>query len=180
MSFTNKITNDVTSKIGNKVLNIEEIKEKSNIPTTKAELKERHRRAMSLVKKKSLLSSGMSVVPIPGLDFGVDIKLMRDIIEDLNKLYGLDHKQVNSLGDDTQQRIFSAAAIQGSQFIGKKVSNAILKVVIRDVAKRAAAKQTKWFPVVGQAISASISFYFMKKVGEDHMKKCESVIKSLW
>lgn len=28
MSFTNKITNDVTSKIGNKVLNIEEIKEK--------------------------------------------------------------------------------------------------------------------------------------------------------
>ena len=57
MSFTNKITNDVTSKIGNKVLNIEEIKEKSNIPTTKAELKERHRRAMSLVKKKSLLSS---------------------------------------------------------------------------------------------------------------------------
>ena len=122
----------------------------------------------------------MSVVPIPGLDFGVDIKLMRDIIEDLNKLYGLDHKQVNSLGDDTKQRIFSAAAIQGSQFIGKKVSNAILKVVIRDVAKRAAAKQTKWFPVVGQAISASISFYFMKKVGEDHMKKCESVIKSLW
>lgn len=75
---------------------------------------------MSLVKKKSLLSSGMSVVPIPGLDFGVDIKLMRDIIEDLNKLYGLDYKQVNSLGDDTKQRIFSAAAIQGSQFIGKR------------------------------------------------------------
>ena len=27
----------------------------------------------------------MSVVPIPGLDFGVDIKLMKDIIEDINK-----------------------------------------------------------------------------------------------
>lgn len=54
------------------------------------------------MKKKSLLSSGMSVVPIPGLDFGVDIKLMRDIIEDINKIYGLDHKQVNTLGDDVK------------------------------------------------------------------------------
>ena len=32
----------------------------------------------------------------------------------------------------------SAAAIQGSQFIGRKVSEALLKVVIKDVAKRAA------------------------------------------
>ena len=34
----------------------------------------------------------MSVVPIPGLDFGVDLKLMKDIIEDVNKIYGLDHQ----------------------------------------------------------------------------------------
>ena len=35
----------------------------------------------------------MSVVPIPGLDFGVDIKLMKDIIEDINKIYGLDQNK---------------------------------------------------------------------------------------
>ncbi len=126
-----------------------------------------------------MLSSSVSIVPIPGLDFGVDIKLMRDIIEDVNKIYGLDHKQVNSMREDVKERIFTAAAIQGSQFIGRKVSNAILKVVIRDVAKRMAAKQTKWFPLVGQAISASISYYFMKKIGDDHIEKCEKVVKSL-
>ncbi len=49
------------------------------------------------------MSSTMSVVPIPGLDFGVDLKLMKDIIEDVNKIYGLDHKQVNSLGDDVKK-----------------------------------------------------------------------------
>ena len=32
---------------------------------------------------------------------------MRDIIEDVNKIYGLDHKQVNSLGDDVKERIMS-------------------------------------------------------------------------
>jgi uncharacterized protein (DUF697 family) len=118
-------------------------------------------------------------VPIPGLDFGVDLKLMRDIIEDINKIYGVDHKQVNNLGDDVKERIYTAAAIQGSQFVGRKVSSALLKVVIRDVAKRTAAKQTKWFPIVGQAISASISYYFMKKIGQDHVEKCEKVIRSI-
>ncbi|MGU3342787.1 DUF697 domain-containing protein [Staphylococcus succinus] len=179
MSFKNKITNNVTQKLGNKVLDIEDVRNKSNIPTTNIEIEERRERAQTLVKKKSLLSSGISVVPIPGLDFGVDIKIMRDIIEDVNKIYGLDHKQVNSMKEDMRERIFAAAAIQGSQFIGKKVSNAILKVVIRDVAKRVAAKQTKWFPFVGQAISASISYYFMKKVGDEHIEKCEKVIKDL-
>ena len=125
------------------------------------------------------MSSTMSVVPIPGLDFGVDLKLMKDIIEDVNKIYGLDHKQVNSLGDDVKERIMSAAAIQGSQFIGKKNFKCIFKIVIRDVAKRTAAKQTKWFPVVGQAVSASISYYFMNKIGKDHIQKCENVIKNV-
>ena len=158
MSIKNKITNNLTNKVGNKVLDIEEIKQKSNIPTTQQEI---------------------AVVPIPGLGFSVDLKLMKDIIEDVNKIYGLDHKQVNSMGDDIKERIYTTAAIQGSQFVGKKVSNAILKVVIRDVAKRTAAKQTKWFPIVGQAISASISYYLMKKIGDDHIEKCEKVAQSL-
>lgn len=179
MGFKNKITNNVTQKVGNKVLNIEDINNKGSIPTTHSEIEERRQRAEALVRKKSMLSSGVSVVPIPGLGFSVDIKLMKDIIEDVNKIYGLDHKQVNTMGDDMKERVLTTAAIQGSQFIGKKVSSAILKVVIRDVAKRTAAKQTKWFPVVGQAITASISYYFMKKIGNDHIQKCEKVAKSL-
>ncbi|MBO1198916.1 DUF697 domain-containing protein [Staphylococcus simiae] len=179
MGFKNSIATNFTNKLGNSVLNIEEINEKNSMPVTSEELQQRRNRAEALVKKKSLLSSGMSIVPIPGLDFGVDLKLMKDIIEDVNKIYGLDHKQVNKLSDDVKERIMSAAAIQGSQFIGKRISSAILKVVIRDVAKRTAAKQTKWFPIVGQAVSASISYYFMNKIGKDHIQKCENVIKNV-
>ncbi|WHI69531.1 DUF697 domain-containing protein [Staphylococcus epidermidis] len=178
MGIRSKLTNNITNKVGNSLLNIEEIKEKGDLPTTQEELRQRRERAETLVKKKSLLSSGASIVPIPGLDFGVDLKLMRDIIEDVNKIYGLDHDQVNSLSDQVKERIMSAA-IQGSQFIGRKVSEALLKVVIKDVAKRATAKQTKWFPFVGQAVSASISYYFMSKLGKDHINKCEKVINNL-
>lgn len=179
MGIKNKVTNKLTNKFGNKVLNIEEIDAKNNLPTTNDEIANRRERAEALIRKKAILSSSVSIVPIPGLDFGVDLKLMRDIIEDINKIYGVDHKQVNNLGDDVKERIYTAAAIQGSQFVGRKVSSALLKVVIRDVAKRTAAKQTKWFPIVGQTISASISYYFMKKIGQDHVEKCEKVIRSI-
>lgn len=179
MGFKNNLTSNLTNKIGNSVFKIENINEKGAMPTTIKELNERRQRAEAIVKRKSLMSSTMSVVPIPGLDFGVDLKLMKDIIEDVNKIYGLDHKQVNSLGDDVKERVMSAAAIQASQFIGKRISSAFLKIVIRDVAKRTAAKQTKWFPVVGQAVSASISYYFMNKIGKDHIQKCENVIKNV-
>ncbi|QEX31625.1 DUF697 domain-containing protein [Staphylococcus lugdunensis] len=179
MGIRQNLSNRITTKVGQKVFKIEDIKEKNAMPTTQDELVRCRERAEAIVKRKSLMSSTASVVPIPGLDFGVDIKLMRDIIEDVNKLYGLDHKQVNTLGDDLRERIFAAAAIQGSQFIGKKVSSAVLKIVIKDMAKRAAAKQTRWFPLVGQAISASISYYFMNKLGQDHIEKCEKVIKDI-
>ncbi|MFR6533193.1 MAG: DUF697 domain-containing protein, partial [Staphylococcus simulans] len=102
-----------------------------------------------------------------------------DIIEDINKIYGLDHKEVNRMSDDLKERVLVAASIQGSQFIGRTVSKGILKMVVKDVAKRTAAKQTRWFPVVGQAIAASISYYFMKKLGDEHIDKCENVAKKL-
>ena len=176
MGIINKITNGVTDKVGKKVLDIEEINEKDILPKNEEEIAQRREKAKAVVKKKSLLSSGMSVVPI---DFGVDIKLMKDIIEDINKIYGLDQKQVNSLGEDVKERILSAAAIQGSSMIGEKVTSGAMKLIIRDVAKRTAAKQTKWFPIVGQAVSASISYYFMNKLGQDHIEKCEKVLRDI-
>ena len=98
------IINKITSKAGNKALGIEEIKKRSELPTTETELLERRKRAQDLVQKKSLMSSAANVVPIPGLGVGMDIKLMGDIIEDINKIYGLSHKQVNKMQDDLKQK----------------------------------------------------------------------------
>ena len=56
------------------------------------------------------------------------------------------------------------------------MSSAVLKVIIRDMAKRA-TKQTKWFPVVGQV--SSISYYFMNKLGREHIEKCEKVLHDI-
>lgn len=173
------IFDKLTNKVGNKAFGVEEIKKKSELPTTSAELAERRERAKALIHKKSLMSSAANVVPIPGVGVGMDIKIMGDIIEDINKIYGLSHKQVNKMQDDLKQKLLTSAAMRGSQFVGQKVTNAMVKVFVRSVVKREAAKQSRWIPIVGQAVAGSISYYLMKKMGEDHIQKCEKVIEDL-
>ena len=85
-------------------------------------------------------------------------------------------KQVNTLGDDVKERILAGYKVV---HLSVKVSSAVLKVIIRDMAKRRVTKQTKWFPVVGQAVSASISYYFMNKLGREHIEKCEKVLHDI-
>lgn len=173
------IFNKLTTKAGSKAFGIEEIKKRSELPVTQEEILERRKRAQEIVRKKSLMSTAANVVPIPGLGVGMDIKLMGDIIEDINKIYGLSHKQVNNMQDDLKQKVLASAAMKGSQFIGQKVTNAMVKVFFKSIVKREAAKQSRWVPIVGQAVAGSISYYLMKKMGDDHIQKCENVLENL-
>lgn len=131
MGIRQNLSNRITTKVGQKAFKIEDIKEKNAMPTTQDELARCRERAEAIVKRKSLMSSTASVVPIPGLDFGVDIKLMRDIIEDVNKLYGLDHKQVNTLGDDLRERILLRLLFKVVNSSAKKYQVLCLKLLLR-------------------------------------------------
>ncbi|KAA1042650.1 DUF697 domain-containing protein [Macrococcus equipercicus] len=152
---------------------------KNDLPADERQLIERREMAENLIKNKSLMSSAGAVVPIPGLDVGVDMKLMTDMIEQINRTYGLSHKQVNGMTDDLKQKVMMTAAKQGSELIGRRMSRAVVAALFKTVAKRELAKQSKWVPIVGQAISASVSYYMMKKMGLAHIDKCEKVARAL-
>ncbi|GGA98018.1 DUF697 domain-containing protein [Macrococcus hajekii] len=152
---------------------------KGDLPSSETQLIERRETAEKIVTNKSLKSSAAAVIPIPGVDVGIDLKLMSDIIEEINAVYGLSHKQVNGMADDMKQKVMFTAARKGSDFIGRKVTTKLLTVFLKAFAKREAAKQVKWIPVVGQAVAGGISYMMMKKLGNDHIDKCEQVARSL-
>lgn len=163
----------------NKQLNSNDKQVKNELPKSEVELIERREKAEKMIHNKSLMSSAAAVVPIPGIDVGVDLKLMTSIIEDINRIYGLSHKQVNGMSDDLKQKVMLTAAKQGSEFVGKKVTKAVVFTLLKTIARSEAAKQAKWIPVVGQVISGSISYYMMKKVGMMHIEKCERITREL-
>lgn len=163
----------------NKELTGKEKQEKNELPKSEVELIERRERAEKMIHNKSLMSSAAAIVPIPGVDVGVDLKLMTSIIEDINRVYGLSHQQVNGMTDDLKQKVMLTAAKQGSEFAGKKISKAVVFTLLKTIARSEAAKQAKWIPVVGQAISGSISYYMMKRIGLMHIDKCERIAREL-
>ncbi|MBH9582232.1 DUF697 domain-containing protein, partial [Staphylococcus felis] len=68
-----KFSNKISQSVGNKVLNIDEITKKDQLPQTIEDLNQRRTYSENIVKKKALLSSGSTLVPVPGFDFGVDV-----------------------------------------------------------------------------------------------------------
>ncbi|TDM12363.1 DUF697 domain-containing protein [Macrococcus lamae] len=177
MGILDTLINKVAKKLTRTNRKIEMIR--NELPVNETQLIERREAAESLIRNKSLMSSAGAIVPIPGLGVGIDMKLMTDLIEQINRTYGLSHKQVNGMTDDLKQKVMVTAARQGSEFIGKRISKSLVAVIFKAIARRELAKQSKWVPIVGQAISASISYYMMKKMGMSHIEKCEKVARDL-
>ncbi|WP_414056025.1 DUF697 domain-containing protein [Macrococcus equi] len=151
----------------------------NQLPQNETDLIERRERAEKLIHNKSLMSSAAAVVPIPGLDVTTDMKLMTDIIEGINAEYGLSHKQVSGYTDEMKQKIVFSAAKTGSDFIGKKITAGVVTVLFKTLLRREVLKQSKFVPVIGQAVSGSISYYMMKRLGKAHIDKCEKVAREL-
>ena len=150
-----------------------------NRPTTEAEIQARKAEALKLIKRKSMYSSVAAIVPIPGLDVTTDMKLMSDIINDINELFGLSHKDVQKLPDSLKKKVLIMATSAGSEFIGRRVTKTIIGIFFRSTAKKQVAKQSKYIPFIGQAVAGGISYYMMKKMGEDHIEKCVNVSRRL-
>lgn len=178
MSLLDTVIKQASKRL-NQSSGVKEQLAKNELAQNETELIERREQAEKLIHNKSLMSSAAAVVPIPGVDVGADMKLMADIIEQINRVYGLSHKQVNGMADDMKQKVMFTAAKQGSDFIGKRISKTVVAILFKAMARRELAKQSKWVPVVGQAISGSISYYMMKKMGQAHLEKCDKVSREL-
>lgn len=154
-------------------------KEINQLPKNESDLIDRRERSEKLIHNKSLMSSAAAVVPIPGIDVTADMKLMSDIIEEINAVYGLSHKQVSGYSDEMKQKIVFSAAKTGSDFIGKKITKGLVAVLFKTLLRREVLKQSKWVPVIGQAVSGTISYYMMQKLGKAHIEKCVKVAREL-
>ncbi|WP_414051216.1 DUF697 domain-containing protein [Macrococcus animalis] len=168
---TNAVAANNKKNVTKKVVN--------QLPKNETDLIERRERSEKLIHNKSLMSSAAAVIPIPGIDVSADMKLMTDIIEEINSEYGLSHKQVSGYSDEMKQKIIFSAAKTGSDFIGKKVTKGLVAVIFKMLLRREVLKQSKWVPVIGQAVSGTISYYMMKRLGKAHIDKCEKVARDL-
>ena len=132
----------------------------------------------SMVTKRSAVSAGAAAVPIPGLDIGTDVALLVEMLPAINSKFGLTPQQIEQLDTRSKRLIVVAASGIGSEIIGKFVSRTLVMSLLRKMGVKVATKSiTRFIPLVGQAVAATISFGVMKMVGNDHIEDCYQVCR---
>lgn len=147
---------------------------------TAADLDRVRAECRKLVTKRSLMSAGAAVVPIPGADMVADIGLLTTLLPEISRRFALDHDQVARLEPHLAQRVLVLASSMGNNVIGRMVTKRLVIAMLRRVGVRvAAASVAKYVPFLGSAVAATISFGAMKLVGNSHIEDCYRTAKAL-
>ncbi len=134
-----------------------------------------------LVNRRSLMSAGAAVIPVPGLDIGTDVAILMKLLPAINRKFGFAPAQIKKLSPDLQKIIIVGGAGMGMGLIGKALTTErIIALLIHLGGKRIAAKSiAKYVPFIGSAISATLSYYLLRKVGNAHIDECYALARKI-
>lgn len=132
--------------------------------------------ARRLVTKRALMSAGVVLVPVPGLDFAADIALLTRLIDEINTEFGLTPDAIDRLAPRRRVLVYRAVVALGGAMVGKLVTRELVMRALAVVGVRITTKQAaKYVPIAGQALAAGISFAAMRYVGLQHIRACIAV-----
>ena len=135
-------------------------------------------RARKLLNRRALAGAAASAVPVPGVDWLMDVALLSRLIPRISSEFGLTPEQIARLPVRKRQQVDRAAGAVGSTVIGKFVTRDLVLKLAAAAGKRLVIKQaTKYIPLAGQAISAVIGYSAIRLLGEQHIRDCVEVCK---
>lgn len=128
---------------------------------------------LELVKKRSYFSAGAAVIPVPFLDVVIDVGILSQLIPEINTRFGLAPEQISVYDPKTKEVHWKELRKRGIEFSSLVVARTAVKKSINNVAAKVITKQvTKFIPLGGQIIAASLGYFVMKKVAEAHVEDC--------
>lgn len=135
---------------------------------------------LELVKKRSYVSAGVAIIPVPFLDVIIDVGMLSFLIPEINARFGLAPDQISVYDPKTQKIHWNELRKRGFEFSGLVVARTAVKSSLNNVAAKAITKQvTKFIPLGGSIIAASLGYIVMKKVAEAHVNDCYKLAKNI-
>ena len=126
--------------------------------------------------KRALLSAAASVIPLPLTDVATDVVLLKQIIPKINAKFGLSKEQIEEYNPQLAILIYDAVKRLGTNMIGRYVTKELIVQILKKVGVRLTSIQVmKYIPVLGQMVSAGISFAAMKMIINNHISECYKV-----
>jgi uncharacterized protein (DUF697 family) len=150
------------------------------VPATTREIDAVVRHCRRLVSRRALMAAGVSIVPLPGIDWLTDIAVLMRLIPDINHAFGLTPQQIERLAPDRRVVVYKAISAGGGVLIGKLVTRDLIVSALRLVGVRLTTQQAaKFVPIAGQAVSAALTYSSLRYVCEQHIQQCVAISHQL-
>jgi len=150
------------------------------VPATAREIDAVVRHCRRLVGKRALVAAGVSVVPLPGVDWVTDVAVLMQLIPEINQAFGLTPEQIERLAPDRKVVVYKAISAGGGLVIGKLVTRDLVVRMLRVVGVRLTTQQAaKYVPVAGQMVSAALTYSSLRYVCEQHIQQCVAISEQL-
>jgi uncharacterized protein (DUF697 family) len=150
------------------------------VPDSPAQIESVVRQCRRMVNRRALVAAGVSVVPIPGVDWITDVATLIRLIPAINHAFGLTPEQIERLAPDRRLVVYKAISAGGGMLVGRLVTRELIVKLLKLVGVRLTTQQAaKYVPIAGQAVSAVLTFSSLKFVCEQHISQCVSVSKQL-
>ena len=136
-------------------------------------------RARKLLNRRALVAAVASTVPVPGLDWAVDAALLSRLLPLISAEFGLTPEQLDALDPHKREQVQKAVAMVGSVLIGKFITRDLALKAVRTAGMRMTTKQlSKYIPLAGQAIAATLGYATLRFLGEQHIRDCIAVVQT--
>ena len=143
-------------------------------------LEQAREECLDLVKKRSYVSAGAAVIPVPFLDVVIDVGMLSFLIPEINARFGLAPDQISVYDPATKKIHWNELRKRGFEYSGLVVARTAAKASLNNLAAKVITKQvTKFIPLGGAIIAASLGYIVMKKVAEAHVEECYKLAKSI-
>lgn len=144
------------------------------------ELNEVRKKCKSLVQKRAAICSVADFVPIPGTGIVADIGMLRTLIPEINKRFGLSDQQIENLDVQDKLLFYGIAKEIGSALIGKIITKPVILSVLKQMSARVALQNgVKWLPGFGPIAASILNFLLMLSVGNSHIDDCYKIVAKL-
>lgn len=134
------------------------------------------RECRRLVRRHALWSAGAAVVPVPFFDTVVDASILMYLLPEISRRFGLEPELIEHMAPNRRARVWKTIHERGSQLLGIVLTRDIVRKTFMDFAGRMLSRQvSKFIPLGGQIVAASMGYFVMRKLAYQHIDDCHAV-----
>ncbi|AWT48766.1 DUF697 domain-containing protein [Psychrobacter sp. YP14] len=133
-----------------------------------------------LVKKRAKYSAGAAIIPVPFMDVAIDAGILTQLLPEISERFGLISERESAIDLDAKEVHWNEMKNRAVDFAGLMATRGVVKKTVQGYGGRIVAKQvTKFIPLGGQLVAATMGYMIFKKIANDHINECYKIAKSI-